>query len=236
MKKTLLKSLAAATVFAGSTVAYGQLTPEDITVDTEFAFESEYSFRGSKLGGPSMQPGMEIGVKDAYFGTWMSMPLSRGPGAGDNEVDFYVGYVFTLNEMVELDIGYTYYWYPEGGSDREPFIGAAFDVFLDPALYLFYETESETFTLELSGGYAFDLEEMGLAGFELDLGAYVGLIADTDEEEEWVYYGLSADIVYALNEVTSFSIGARFAGNSDDALGGEPQHQLWWGTAVSMAF
>lgn len=240
MKKTLLKSLAALTAFAGSTAAYGQLTPEDITVETEFAFESEYSFRGSKLGGPSLQPGMEIGVKDAYFGTWMSMPLNRGRimgGAEENEVDFYAGYVFALNDMVELDIGYTYYWFPDGGgSEREPYIGAAFDVFLDPAIYLFYETEGEIFTAELSGGYAFDLEEIGLAGFELDLGAYLGFIADTDESEDYFYYGLSADVVYALNEVTTFSIGPRLAGNSDDDLGGEPQQQLWWGTAVSMAF
>ncbi len=226
--------MAALTAFAGTTVAHGQLTPEDITVETEFAFESEYSFRGEKLGGPSMQPGMEIGIKDAYIGTWMSMPLSRGMNAGDNEVDFYGGYVFAVHEMVELDVGYTYYWFPEGGSEREPYIGAAFDLPFDPAVYAFYELEDDILTLEASVGYAYDLAEVGFDGYELDLGAYIGFqhFDDSDADEAF-YYGLSADIVYVLNESVAFSAGVRFAGNTEAP---DPDQQLWWGSAVSVAY
>ena len=234
IKKRLLNSAAALALFSGSTAALAQMTPEEIiTVDTEFAFESEYSFRGEKLGGPSLQPGMEIGIMDGYIGTWMSMPLDRTPRDG-NEVDFYAGWVFPLSETVDLDVGYTYYWYPQpGGSDREPYIGVAIDTMLDPEVYLFYETEGEVFTVQGAVGYGYDLAEMGFDGYELDFGAYAGYVTNDDD---YFYYGLSADIVYTLSESVAFSVGGRFAGNSDDDVVAGPQQQLWWGTAVSMAY
>ncbi len=235
MNKRILKTMAALIALSGSSAAYAQVTPEDISVETDFAFESEYSFRGAKLGGPSLQPGMEIGILDGYIGTWMSMPLNRTrtPPEG-NEVDFYGGWAFPLGEMVELDVGYTYYWFPEdGGSEREPYIGVAFDVDFDPAFYVFYETEGEILTFEGSVGYGYDLGEVGFDGYGLDLGAYAGYVTNGDD---YFYYGLTADVVYDLNEAASFSFGVRFAGNSDDGVVDGPQQQLWWGTAVSLAY
>ncbi len=233
MNKRILKTAAALALFQASTSGYTQFVHDDVSVETDFAFESEYSFRGEKLDGPSLQPGVEIGINDGYIGTWLSMPLDRQPISG-NEVDFYAGWVFAVSETVDLDVGYTYYWYPQaGGSDREPYAGVTFDTLLEPAVYFFYETEGEVLTVEGSIGYEYDLSGAGFEGHVLDLGAYAGYVTN---DEDYFYYGLSANLVYALSDAASFSVGPRFAGNSDGGVVAGPQQQLWWGTAVSVAY
>ena len=42
-----------------------------ITVDTAFAYESEYVFRGIQFADHSFQPSVDVGWGGFYFGSWI---------------------------------------------------------------------------------------------------------------------------------------------------------------------
>lgn len=237
MKKALTVFATAGLTVAGISAAHAQTVLDDVTVDAIFGFESEYSFRGVKLDGPSFQPGLEIGIMDGYAGVWSSMPLDRRPQSG-NEIDFYGGWVFPVADAVQIDVGYTYYWYPQDvdhGHDSEPYVGVVLpEVLFEPSLYLFYEHKEKVFTVEASAGYGFDLDPHGIANTSLQFGVYAGYVFfDDDAAEDYLYYGLTADLVYTVNDAVAISAGARFAGNNENM---EPDRQLWWGTAVAISY
>jgi uncharacterized protein (TIGR02001 family) len=218
---------------------------EDLSITSSFAYESQYVFRGVKLEYDSFQPSLEFGFPvvggDLYAGIWTNLPITgKGPMGSNDEIDIYAGYAYPITDIVTLDAGFVYYWYPTDNSLTtasgvpgitspkyssyiEPYIGASFDVLLSPAIYVYYSVDqvakgtstsanSGILTIEASIGYSFDLSEyMSVEGFSFDTGAYIGMgIPDSSTGG----IGVTGDLVYAFNENVSASIGVRYSNYS----------------------
>ncbi|MBN2523801.1 MAG: hypothetical protein JXB24_11050 [Bacteroidales bacterium] len=67
---------------------------------------SSYVWRGSKYGGPSLQPYVEFGIAGFAIGAWGSFGIGP-PDETVNEADLYLGYIFDFG----LSIGLTDYYY-----------------------------------------------------------------------------------------------------------------------------
>lgn len=233
MKKQIaLIALAAST----ASVAFGELS-----VSGTFAYESAYVFRGKQLDEAAFQPSVDIAMPvmdgEFYAGIWHSNGFQPG-NTGGEEVDFYAGFAYDVTDMFSVDAGLTYYMYPDSGGDAdttEMFFGVAADVLLSPAVYIYYDFTLEALTFEGSVGYSLDLAEYaGVEGASLDLGAYLGNTSNDSANNGYTYWGLTADLVYALNENVSTSLGGRYAGNNDD-VNGDDSH-LWFGASVGFSY
>jgi len=247
MKKTILTITAAAASLAllpaqaqQTTTAQGLL--DDLSLTAVLDFESEYVFRGQKLAGESFQPsveaGLPIGMGDAYAGIWSSQSIDGTP---DNEVNFYGGFALPLDEVFSLDVGGTYYYYPDKGAtpnrEKEIYVGGAADVMLNPSLYVFYNFSLEQLLFEGAIGHSFMLTEF--SAFEV--GAFVGSGNAKDANSDqapgkpsngfW-YFGGTADLVYALNEISAASVGVRYSNLQD----GPTKENIWWGASLSFGF
>lgn len=229
--KNSLKALAIAAIATPASL----FAVEGLEVDSYFAFESEYSFRGVKLAGPSIQPGVDISYMGAYVGIWSSSEIFKDSDSPELEVDYIVGYALDI-EDITVDVGFTAYTFPGDTDTYEIYVGATYgglDFPIEPSLYLFYDFELEDFTIEGSLAYGLDLAEFGLEGFGIDFGAYLGYVFADDSDADYLYYQLTADLVFDLNEAAYASVGVRLAGNDGDV---DPDTQFWWGAAIGVAF
>lgn len=231
--KNTLKVLSVAALAAPASL-FGQIAFDEATVTTEFAFESEYSFRGVKLAGPSIQPSILFELQGFYAEIWSSSDARNG---GEVEVDYTVGYSWDIDN-VTLDAGFTYYSYAQDTDTQEIYIGATLNLAelpVDPSLYLFYDFELENTTLEGSLDYAISLAELaGIDNSTLELTGFFGHVwQDEDGAPDYFYYGVKADVVYSFSEAAYGSIGVRYAGNNENI---SPDDQIWWGAAVGVSF
>ncbi len=209
-----------------------------IRVETSFAYESEYVFRGVQFADESFQPSVEIGYGTFYIGTWVNTPIVDRDAQFLNEIDFYGGFGFDLGERLSLDIGLTYYWFPEEPSSdsqtREAFAGFVFDLPASPELYFFYDFDLDTFTIEAAVGHSISLGSSTDSPLSLDLGATLGYV-HPKSGTSGAYYGGSADLSYALSPNNSFSFGVRTSGIERGISNGRTGN-LWWGMSFTAGF
>ncbi|MGF1448100.1 MAG: TorF family putative porin [Opitutales bacterium] len=267
MNKSIATIALAAAVAASSAQAQVP-TLEDLSISGSFVYESEYIFRGANLNGDSFQPQIEFGLPlyggNLYAGIWTNLPISETISTGDpgNEVDPYIGYAYPVTDIVTVDVGFTYFWFPEDSTSntidrtREIYVGVQADVadqiFVTPAVYFYYDFDLEQVVVEGSVGYTLDLEDIaGIPGVAVDTAGYVGFVSTDDTsggqgpaggENGYTYYGGSADLIYSLNENIAFSVGVRVAANNDDdtgpanGLNGGDQASFWWGGSASFSY
>ena len=207
-----------------------------LSISSTFAFESEYVFRGVQFADESFQPSVELSHGGFYIGTWVNQPIVDPGAAFLNEVDFYGGYGFSLGEVISVDIGATYYWFPEeptsADETREPFIGLSADVLFTPTVYFYYDFDLDTFTAELSASHSIELSDT-LEGSTLDIGIYGGFVVPDTGGGDYNYFGGSIDWGYAFTEYASFSIGIRFTATDISAA---RDSNFWWGAGFSAGF
>jgi uncharacterized protein (TIGR02001 family) len=100
-----LKYLVAAAALTASSSAFAGATGNVAGV-------SEYMFRGITQGsGAAVQGGLDYAHDSGiYVGSWAS---NIDWGVGGYELDVYGGYTHALTDMITLDVGAYYYWYPE---------------------------------------------------------------------------------------------------------------------------
>lgn len=150
---------------------------------------SQYMFRGVRLGGPSFQPSLEMGLGDLAVGVWTNFPLKdKVEGQSDPEIDLYASYKIAVGENVTIQPGFTYYAYPDADknagfykSSFEPSLAVNFTlggVALTPKIY--YDTVIESTTYELNAAYALPLKELGT---ELAFNASIGTFMTKDYTE-----------------------------------------------------
>jgi uncharacterized protein (TIGR02001 family) len=212
IKKT---SLALAALVAGvSAQAQDAAESSALSVTVDVTYVSDYVFRGAKLGDASVQPSIEAAYGDFYAGIWHTSELSHSDG--DTETDLYAGYGFEVNETVSLDVGVTQYTYDGGSSDdsTEVFIGAAFDVLLNPSVYYYYDFDYEVSTVEASIGYSIPVEAIKAS---LDLSAKYGWV-HPDSGEDRTYGVVGAAIPFKLSETATLTVGADYYVNDGDDL------------------
>lgn len=100
MKKSLF-GLLLALIFAGTTFA------QEVSLGADVV--SNYIWRGTKFGGPSIQPTFELGFGDLAVGTWGSFALTND---APMENDFYASY-----SLGDISFGVTDYYYQGVFSD-----------------------------------------------------------------------------------------------------------------------
>jgi uncharacterized protein (TIGR02001 family) len=246
--KNTLTIIALSAVFAASLFAV-----EGLAGKVTMGLESDYVFRGKKLADASVQSSVEasykLGTGSLYAGVWANDPSKTDY----TEVDLYVGYKLPVFEKYTADVGMTYYWYTESTSidrTREIYAGVTYNgLWVNPAVYAFYDFDLEQFTVEASGKYSWDLSKWGLANTSLDVGAKVGAVNTQDvdagysageAQNSYVYYAVNADVVYALSKTASASVGIRYAANNDDVTTGSAAAQrddnFFWGFKFAAGF
>jgi uncharacterized protein (TIGR02001 family) len=203
MKKILFTGLAALAACAAS---YGQYS---LSVDVTYA--SSYVFRGIQLGDGTLHPSIEASSEDFYAGIWFATPLANRSSEGwGDEIDFYAGYTPSLSDTTALDIGATYFTYPNADNTFEIFTGINFDLGgVTPGVYVYRDLDLNTWTYQGSVGYSIPLESMGAS---LDLSASIGFV-DPDGADTYTYWGASAVIPYQLADNATVSVGLHYASN-----------------------
>jgi uncharacterized protein (TIGR02001 family) len=214
--KTKMKKITAilAASVAGATIASAQ----DLSISATVAWESDYIFRGVQLAEEFFAPSVDVSYGDFYVGMWAAMPIDA---EYFNEVDFYAGYGFGINEMLSADVGITAYTYPEDGAPEdttEGYAGLSFETELSPAIYVYYDFDLQNLTIEGSVGHSIALSEEG----SVDMTAYLGWVAldeNTMGFDDYYYLGAGVAYSYAFTDNASFSIGVNWAGSSEDTMG-----------------
>jgi hypothetical protein len=227
----------------------------DLSAQAVLGAESEYVFRGKKMSGfsflPSTRLGYPVGPGELYGALWTVFPVDAGPvsnGLTSNrdEVDFHFGYNMVVPnfEMLSLDLGYTYYWYPQGNvydidRSNEIYFGVTADLgslggtynkyYPTMSGYIFYNWDLEQWVLQVDATYSLELAQFNnnLGGMSVDFAGWFGVLsADVYQsdrhptttpkwENGYAYLGLKADLVFAFNDVCSASVGLRWSANND---------------------
>ena len=221
---------------------------------------SEYVFRGVSLGGASIQPSTEISTSSGItVGAWYSAGLGSDSDVQADEVDLYANYSVPLNGPVSLDIGGTYYHYPQSGSWFETDGGAAgsyefygsvglADVALSPVLTAYYDVTLENLTIEGTVAHSIDLPR---DGWSADLGLTGGHVdADSGVNYQWGTATIAA--TKNITENIDFYVSGNFTVNSEDNTLGfdreidqntgaafatlDSDTQFWFGTGLSVSY
>jgi len=135
------------------------------------AVASHHFFRGVKLSGPALQPGVELESGPFVAGVWASLPFRTGsvPGVSGREIDLYGRYAVPLGDAVAVASGFT--WYHYSGSARgtgfarpafEPYVELDYTVAglrLTPAFH--YDVERRGTNWQLTAAYAVPLLKLG---------------------------------------------------------------------------
>ncbi len=198
---------------------------QDYTLTLDLGYESEYVFRGIKTADDTLMPAIEITWDSAYTGIWSAQPLK---GNKFSEFDLYVGMGIQGNDLVSFDVGGTWYYYPKvqgSPNTMEVYVGANINANFDPAIYLYYDFDLKATTVEGSIGESFAL---GL-NTTFDAAAFLGHVEM--EGFNYSYIGLSADVVFSLNDKSSASVGVRYSDGNKDI-----EDEVWFGGSVSTGF
>ncbi len=241
---TLAAALLCATAIAPTAFAQDS----DLSVSTGVDYVSQYVFRGVSLADDAIQPYAEASIGNFTVGGWASTAIGENSVFAGDEFDLYAGYSVPLDSSISLDLGATYYHYPQGGDFLETKDGGAGtyevsasvglgDAPLAPSISAYYDLTLEAFTVE--GGVSHSVEVGEKQSF--DLGLTVGLVDGDGFSYEWA--SANASLSHALSDDVGVYVGANYALNSEDALNfdsalnGDPKGSLLWvGTGISAGF
>ena len=230
---------------------------DGINPTSSIASVSEYVFRGTSLGDSSLQPSTEIGFDFGLtVGAWYSAGLGSDSSVQVDEVNLYANYSLPIEGPISLDVGGTYYYFPQFGSLLETEGGAgSYEVYgsvglsdfaLSPAATVYYDFTLENLTLEGSIGHSLPLPR---EGWTLDLGLTGGLV-DSDAGTDYEWGTATASFNKAITDAISFYVSGNFTLNSEDLLDFDREvlangvefasvdsdTQFWFGTGLSVSY
>jgi len=195
------------------------------SVTADFSYVSTYVFRGVKITDDSFQPSLKLAAGNAYAGLWLSEPIKGS--AASNEIDFYGGYTFALAGGWSIDVGATYYYYPEvdAASDVdagtfEGYVGLT-GTFggVSVGAYVYHDFTLEATTLQGSLGYGVPISSKLSCNFALNLG-YV----TPDSGPDYTYYGAAITLPWKITDKSTLTVGANYATNDLD----NAEDNLFW--------
>jgi hypothetical protein len=109
------------------------------------AFVNQYMFRGSRLGGPSFEPNLEVDSGNLALGVWTNFPMKdRVPGQSAPEIDPYGSYTLAVNDVFSVQPGFTWYNYPNADTSN-----GFFKSTFEPNIALNYTVSGVKFTPKL---------------------------------------------------------------------------------------
>jgi uncharacterized protein (TIGR02001 family) len=228
MKKItlILAALVASASLSAQAPAPAPAPASSYSVTVDFPYASKYVFRGIQYAEDSFQPSVKVTVGSFYAGLWTNQPITSNI---DNEIDVYAGYGFKLSETWSLDLGATFYYYPEADLSTgafehtfEPYVGVTgtFGSFTT-GVYAYYDFDWEALTLQGTVGYSVPISDK--ASFSL-LGTLGNVSPDVGDS--YTYYSLGATVPYKLTDSATLTAGLQYA--SHDLDGFEDGHV--WGT------
>jgi uncharacterized protein (TIGR02001 family) len=231
MKKTAL--LLAALLTTGASLSADDAAPaSSYAVTVDFPYASKYVFRGIQYAEESFQPSIKVTSGAAYAGIWTNQPVTKNI---DNEIDFYAGYNFTVAQGWTLDVGGTFYYYPEADTNQglfehtfEAYAGLNGTVGgVTVGLYAYNDFDWEAFTLQGSVGYSIPIDDKTSCNLSAALGS---VSADAGD---YTYYSLGVQVPYKLTDSATVTAGLNWA--SHDLDGYEDNH-VWFNIGLTATF
>lgn len=246
MKKLILAGASLAAIATMPMSAQAQDSSVDWSLGVDYV--TQYVFRGASLADDAIQPYVEATAGNFTIGAWASTGVGENSVFAGDEIDLYAGYSVPLDGAVSLDLGATYYHYPQSGDffqtkdggagSYEASVALGFgEVALAPSIAAYYDLTLDQITLEGSVGHSVEIGEKA----SLDLGLTAGL---TDGDiGDWEWATASAAISKPLRENVAGYIGVNYSLNSEDLLnfgkginGNAKDNLLWMGVGVSTDF
>lgn len=224
-------------------------SPIEISVDT--AIYSKYIWRGITL---DRDPVLQSGVYASAYGfdasIWGSFPLDSTDALDSDELDYSVGYTYSLEEMdipASLSGGYTYYDFPSADlNSQEFYLGLALDVLLSPSVTWYHDFEDE----DEGGGdgnyilvaisHSFPLDEY-LNGYSvsLDLSSHVGFNNELFIIGDGGDVGLGAGLTFQLAKNATLVPGIGYSipfGDLRDSDDGNEGGKFYGGAVIAYTF
>ena len=146
-----MRSFAPCLFAVAASLACAPARAGDLSVAAALGFESRYVFRGVQFAETSIQPSVTLTKDGFHVGAWFNLPVGDDDSvvpANGEELDLVIGYATPLGGVVTLDVGLTYYVFPEamsgfgdfyeedgdglGINTLEPYVSLAFDAPLAP--------------------------------------------------------------------------------------------------------
>lgn len=232
---------------------------EDLSISTSLGFESRYVFRGVQYAETSLQPSVTLSKDGFHLGAWFNTPIGDddfvNPTNGE-ELDLVIGYSTPLTDIISIDVGVTYYVFPEamsgfgdfyeedgdglGINTIEPYVSLSFDAPLSPVVTLYHDFMYDTTTVQAAASHSVPLTEKTSLG----LSGYAGYVFDDQIGTDYLYGVASANLSYALSDANSAYLGVRYGGSDlaggslvRDSIAGTIQSAgFWWGVGLTTAF
>ena len=254
-----MRSLTPCLFAAASFLATGGVHAEDLSVSAALGFESRYVFRGIQFAETSIQPAVTATKGGFHPGAWFNLPVGDDdfvvPANGE-ELDLVAGYTTPLGEKFKLDIGVTYYLFPEemsgfgdfyhedgdglGVNTLEPYVSLSLDIPLSPVVTVYRDFMYDTFTFQGTASHSIPIAEKT----SFDLSGLIGYVADDAIGADYLYGAASIGVSYAFSDDSKVYAGARYGGSdlpggslAKNSIAGTTQSGgLWWGAGLSTAF
>ncbi len=234
MKKTAL-ILAALFVGAALSADEAPAAPaSSYSITADIPYVSNYVFRGTKIATGSLQPSLKLSAGAAYGGIWFSEPLNSDY---DNEIDFYGGYNFALTKNWSLDVGATYYYYPElissPGSHSGTFEGYAgltgtLTGALTGSVYVYQDFTLKNTTVQGSLGYSMPIDSKVSMNVALTVGG-----VKVDQGPDYAYYGAAVTFPWKVSDQGTVTTGFNYATND---LDGASDNLFWVNVGYTYTF
>ena len=248
--------LLAATLLGATAISPAAFAQDsDLSVSTGVDYVTEYVFRGTSFAGAAVQPYAEVSTGNFTVGGWFSTAIGEDSDVAGDEFDLYAGYSVPLEGSISLDLGGTYYHFPQGGSflstkdggsgSYEVSASLGFgEVPFEPSLTAYYDFTFEALTIEGSAGHSVPVGDSQ----SFDLGLTIGHVEVDDGSYEWAT--ASAALAHAFTDDVSAYIGANYSLSSEKSLDFErtgsellgygsttdDKDKLWFGTGISAGF
>jgi uncharacterized protein (TIGR02001 family) len=201
---------------------------DGVSVTATPSVVSQYMFRGVRLGGPSLQPSVEMGSGNLALGIWASTPLKdKVVGQSDPEIDPYGSYTFAVNDSLSIVPGFTYYTYLDANTGNgfykstfEPSVAVNYTVSgvkFTPKFY--YDTVLEGPTYELTIAYTVPMKEMGTElSFAVSGGTFMWKDAvknSAPKTKNWGdYYQVGVTAPFEITKTSKLILGLAYAEGS----------------------
>lgn len=231
MKKTAI--ILAALLTGASLSRADEAAASSYSVAVDFPYASKYVFRGIQYAEDSFQPSIKVTSGGAYVGLWTNQPITKNI---DNEIDLYGGYNFAIANGWSLDLGGTFYYYPEADTNAgllehtfEGYVGLTGTVQgVSLGLYAYNDFDLEAFTVQGNIGYSIPID----AKTSANLSASVGNVSP-DVGSDYTYYSASLQIPYKLTDTATLTGGVNWASHD---LSGVDDNHVWVNVGLTVTF
>lgn len=166
---------------------------EDLTVAASLGFESRYVFRGVQFAETSIEPAVTLTKDGFHLGAWFNLPVDDDDFVNltnGEELDLVIGYSTELANIVTIDVGLTYYLFPEamsgffdffeedgdglGINTLEPYVSLSMDIPLSPVVTVHRDFMYDAFTFQGSANHSVPLTDKT----SFDLSGMIGYVVD----------------------------------------------------------